>query len=91
MLYSMHIFERWTTQVCFLWSQGQIQEQLVQQKAKESEVNIFIKECKMMEERISQDIHALKERWEKYGYQAQKDTQKLASKYRMLILMLLKM
>lgn len=75
----------------FLWSQGQIQEQLVQQKAKESEVNRFIKECKMMEERISQDIHALKERWEKYGYQAQKDTQKPASKYRMLILMLFKM
>lgn len=71
----------------FLWSQGQIQEQLVQQKAKESEVNRFIKECKMMEERISQDIHALKERWEKYGYQAQKP----ASKYRMLILMLFKM
>uniref|UniRef100_A0A674NK64 Spindle and kinetochore associated complex subunit 3 n=1 Tax=Takifugu rubripes TaxID=31033 RepID=A0A674NK64_TAKRU len=30
-------------------------------------VNSFIKECKMMEERISQDIHTLKERWEKYG------------------------
>ncbi|XP_056910835.1 spindle and kinetochore-associated protein 3 isoform X2 [Takifugu flavidus] len=58
---------------------GQIQEQLVQQKAKEKEVNSFIKECKMMEERISQDIHTLKERWEKYGYQGQKDTQKPAS------------
>uniref|UniRef100_A0A674NTG4 Spindle and kinetochore associated complex subunit 3 n=1 Tax=Takifugu rubripes TaxID=31033 RepID=A0A674NTG4_TAKRU len=46
------------------------------QKAKEKEVNSFIKECKMMEERISQDIHTLKERWEKYGYQGQKDTQK---------------
>lgn len=71
----------------FLWSQGQIQEQLVQQKAKEKEVNSFIKECKVMEERISQDIDALKERWEKYGYQGQKDTQKPASKYRRLILM----
>lgn len=73
--------------MCFLWSQGQIQEQLAQQKAKEKEVNGFIKECKMMEERISQDIHTLKERWEKYGYQGQKDTQKPASKYGLLILM----
>lgn len=60
--------------------QGQIHEQLVQQKAKESEVNRFIEECTIMKERISQDIRTLREHWENYGYQGPNDTQKTASK-----------
>lgn len=52
----------------------------MQQKTKESEVNSFIEECKIMKERISQDICTLKEHWENYGYQAPNDTQKTASK-----------
>lgn len=72
-------FKRPARQFRLLWFQGQIQEQLAEQKAKESEVSSFIKEYKEMQEKISQDIHRLKEHWEKYGYQAPKDAQKVAS------------
>lgn len=64
-----------------MWCQGRMQDELVQQKAKEEEVNSFIDECKRMEGRISQDIRALEDRWGKYGYRGQRDTQKPASKY----------
>lgn len=67
-------------QFWFLRSQGQVLEQLVQQKALESEANTFIDECKIMNERISQDFCTLKEHWQNYGYQAPNDTQKSASK-----------
>lgn len=53
---------------------------MVQQRAQESEVNEFIKECDVMEERVFRDIRTLKELWEKYGYQAPRDTQKRASR-----------
>ncbi|XP_035533070.1 spindle and kinetochore-associated protein 3 [Morone saxatilis] len=58
---------------------GQIQEQLAQQKAKENEVSSFIKACRVMEHRVTEDIQTLKAHWEKYGYQAPRDTQRPTS------------
>ncbi|XP_034550311.1 spindle and kinetochore-associated protein 3 [Notolabrus celidotus] len=55
---------------------GQIQEHLAQQKARESEVSSFIKSCRVMKQRVTQDIQTLRGHWEKYGYQAPQDTQK---------------
>ncbi|XP_045910916.1 spindle and kinetochore-associated protein 3 [Micropterus dolomieu] len=55
---------------------GQIQEQLVQQKAKENEVSSFIKASRVMEQKVTKDIQALKAHWEKYGYQAPQDTER---------------
>uniref|UniRef100_A0A3Q1CQP0 Spindle and kinetochore-associated protein 3 n=1 Tax=Amphiprion ocellaris TaxID=80972 RepID=A0A3Q1CQP0_AMPOC len=48
----------------------QIQEQLVQQKACENEVDSFIQACRMMEQKVSRDVQTLKAHWEEYGYQA---------------------
>lgn len=59
--------------------QGQIQEQLAQQKAHESEVSSFIKACRVMEQKVSQDINTLRGHWETYGYQAPRDTQRASS------------
>uniref|UniRef100_A0A3B4UKP4 Spindle and kinetochore associated complex subunit 3 n=1 Tax=Seriola dumerili TaxID=41447 RepID=A0A3B4UKP4_SERDU len=55
---------------------GQIQSQLTQQKAKENEVSSFIKACRVMEQKVTQDIQVLKGCWEKYGYDAPKDAQR---------------
>nr|XP_020487683.1 spindle and kinetochore-associated protein 3 [Labrus bergylta] len=56
---------------------GQIQGQLAQQKARGNEVSSFIKACRVMEQRVTQDMQTLRGHWEKYGYQAPPDTQKL--------------
>ncbi|XP_070771395.1 SKA complex subunit 3 [Enoplosus armatus] len=58
---------------------GQIQEQLAQQKAQKNEVSSFIKACRVMEQRVTKDIQNLKEHWEKYGYQAPRNTQRPTS------------
>uniref|UniRef100_A0A3B5AJ44 Spindle and kinetochore associated complex subunit 3 n=1 Tax=Stegastes partitus TaxID=144197 RepID=A0A3B5AJ44_9TELE len=50
--------------------QGQIQEELLQQRTRENEVNSFLEACRVMEQRVSQDIQTLKAHWENYGYQA---------------------
>ncbi|XP_034741263.1 spindle and kinetochore-associated protein 3 [Etheostoma cragini] len=55
---------------------GQIQGQIAQQKAQANEVSNFIKTCRVMEQRLAQDIRTLKGHWEKYGYQAPRDTQR---------------
>ncbi|XP_053184874.1 spindle and kinetochore-associated protein 3 [Scomber japonicus] len=55
---------------------AQVQDQLAQQKAKENEVSSFIKACRVMEKRVTDDIQRLKEHWEKYGYQAPRETQR---------------
>ncbi|XP_041807235.1 spindle and kinetochore-associated protein 3 isoform X2 [Chelmon rostratus] len=55
---------------------GQIQEQLAQQKARENEVSRFIKACRVMEQRVTKDIQTVRGHWEKYGYQAPRDTQR---------------
>lgn len=60
--------------------QGQIQEQLAQQKAQENKVSSFIKACRVMEQRVTMDIETLKGHWEKYGYQAPRDAQGPTSK-----------
>ncbi|XP_051814718.1 spindle and kinetochore-associated protein 3 isoform X1 [Acanthochromis polyacanthus] len=49
---------------------AQIQEQLVQQKAHENEVDSFIQACRTMEQKVSRDVQILKAHWEEYGYQA---------------------
>ncbi|XP_076603784.1 SKA complex subunit 3 [Chaetodon auriga] len=54
---------------------GQIQEQLAQQKTRETEVSRFIKACRVMEQRVTKDIQTLRGHWEKYGYQTPRDTQ----------------
>ncbi|XP_071337795.1 SKA complex subunit 3 [Trachinotus anak] len=55
---------------------GQIQGQLAQQKVQENEVSSFIKACRVMEQKVSKDIQILKGHWEKYGYEAPRDTQR---------------
>ncbi|XP_068185830.1 spindle and kinetochore-associated protein 3 [Antennarius striatus] len=57
----------------------QIQEQLTQQRARKNEVSSFITACRVMEQKISVDILAVKEHWEKYGYRAPEDTQRPTS------------
>ncbi|KAM9347785.1 SKA complex subunit 3 [Symphorus nematophorus] len=57
---------------------GQVQEQLAQQKARENEVSGFIKACRVMQQRVTEDIQALKGHWENYGYQAPRDPQRTA-------------
>uniref|UniRef100_A0A3B4XZE9 Spindle and kinetochore associated complex subunit 3 n=1 Tax=Seriola lalandi dorsalis TaxID=1841481 RepID=A0A3B4XZE9_SERLL len=59
---------------------GQIQSQLAQQKAQVNEVSSFIKACRVMEQKVTQDIQVLKGCWEKYGYDAPKDAQRPSSK-----------
>ncbi|XP_062288156.1 spindle and kinetochore-associated protein 3 [Scomber scombrus] len=62
---------------CDVWNlKAQVQDQLAQQKAKENEVSSFIKASRVMEKRVTDDIQRLKEHWEKYGYQAPRDTQR---------------
>ncbi|CAB1449228.1 unnamed protein product [Pleuronectes platessa] len=56
---------------------GQVQDQLTQQQAQENEVSSFIKACRVMEQRVSQDIQTLKEHFENYGYEAPRDAQRL--------------
>ncbi|XP_035031414.1 spindle and kinetochore-associated protein 3 isoform X1 [Hippoglossus stenolepis] len=55
---------------------GQVQDQMTQHKAQENEVSSFIKACRVMEQRVSQDIQTLKEHWENYGYEAPRDAQR---------------
>lgn len=64
----------------FVYIQGQIQKQLAEQKAQEKEVGNFIKACKVMEQRVATDVQALKEYFQKYGYQPPQDGQKTTSK-----------
>ncbi|XP_073329822.1 SKA complex subunit 3 [Pagrus major] len=54
---------------------GQLQEQLTQQKARDNEVSSFIKACRVMQQKVTQDIQAMRELCEKYGYQPPRDTQ----------------
>uniref|UniRef100_A0A8C4EST8 Spindle and kinetochore associated complex subunit 3 n=1 Tax=Dicentrarchus labrax TaxID=13489 RepID=A0A8C4EST8_DICLA len=49
-------------------------------KAKENEVSSFIKACRVMEHRVTEDIQTLRAHWEKYGYRAPRDTQRPTSK-----------
>ncbi|XP_040913390.1 spindle and kinetochore-associated protein 3 isoform X2 [Toxotes jaculatrix] len=55
----------------------QIQNQLCQQKAQKNEVSSFIKACRVMEQRVTKDIHILRGHWEKYGYQAPRPANKV--------------
>uniref|UniRef100_A0A671UEE6 Spindle and kinetochore associated complex subunit 3 n=1 Tax=Sparus aurata TaxID=8175 RepID=A0A671UEE6_SPAAU len=52
-----------------------LQEQLTQQKARDNEVSNFIKACRVMQQRVTQDIQAMRGLCEKYGYQPPRDTQ----------------
>ncbi|XP_060944771.1 spindle and kinetochore-associated protein 3 isoform X1 [Limanda limanda] len=54
----------------------QVQDQLTQHKAQDDEVSSFIKSCRVMEQRVSQDIQTLKEHFENYGYEAPRDAQR---------------
>ncbi|XP_028249701.1 SKA complex subunit 3 isoform X2 [Parambassis ranga] len=51
-------------------TKGEIQGHLAQQKARASDVGKFIKACTVIEQKVSKDIQALKQQWDKYGYQA---------------------
>ncbi|XP_029968233.1 SKA complex subunit 3 [Salarias fasciatus] len=54
----------------------QVRGQLAEEEARGKEVRDFIKACRVTEKRLAQDVHTLKTHWEKYGYQAPRDTQK---------------
>uniref|UniRef100_A0A3B4FFL9 Spindle and kinetochore associated complex subunit 3 n=1 Tax=Pundamilia nyererei TaxID=303518 RepID=A0A3B4FFL9_9CICH len=51
-------------------TQGQIQDALAQQKAKNNEASSFIKACRVMDQKVFKDIERLKRHCENYGYQA---------------------
>ncbi|KAK1903094.1 Spindle and kinetochore-associated protein 3 [Dissostichus eleginoides] len=55
---------------------GQIQGQIAQLKARENDVDSFIKASRVMQQKMTKDIQAFKGHWEKYGYQAPRDTQR---------------
>ncbi|KAI9546961.1 hypothetical protein NQZ68_021630 [Dissostichus eleginoides] len=55
---------------------GQIQGQIAQLKARENDVDSFIKASRVMQQKVTKDIQAFKGHWEKYGYQAPRDTQR---------------
>uniref|UniRef100_A0A3B5ML16 Uncharacterized protein n=1 Tax=Xiphophorus couchianus TaxID=32473 RepID=A0A3B5ML16_9TELE len=48
----------------------QLQGELAEQKQREEEVRGFIEACRVMEQRVSKDIHTIRTHLEKYGYQA---------------------
>ncbi|XP_029936766.1 SKA complex subunit 3 isoform X2 [Myripristis murdjan] len=52
----------------------QFQDELAQQRAKEDEVSSFIKACRVMEQRVTDDIQRLRGHWQKYGYQPPQDS-----------------
>ncbi|XP_037343601.2 spindle and kinetochore-associated protein 3 [Pungitius pungitius] len=54
----------------------QIRGQIVQQRAQDTELDSFIKAARVMEQRLTNDVQALKGHWEKYGYQAPQDSQR---------------
>ncbi|KAL3056000.1 hypothetical protein OYC64_018660 [Pagothenia borchgrevinki] len=60
---------------------GQIQGQIAQLKARENDVDSFIKASRVMQQKVTKDIQALKGHWEKYGYQAPRDTQRASKAY----------
>uniref|UniRef100_A0A672IX23 Spindle and kinetochore associated complex subunit 3 n=1 Tax=Salarias fasciatus TaxID=181472 RepID=A0A672IX23_SALFA len=62
--------------VCPVSLQEQVRGQLAEEEARGKEVRDFIKACRVTEKRLAQDVHTLKTHWEKYGYQAPRDTQK---------------
>ncbi|KAM4730862.1 SKA complex subunit 3 isoform 2-T2 [Anableps anableps] len=53
----------------------QLQEELAEQKQRENEVSSFIKACRVMEQKVSKDIHTIKAHLEKYGYLAPCDAE----------------
>uniref|UniRef100_A0A096MCZ6 Spindle and kinetochore associated complex subunit 3 n=1 Tax=Poecilia formosa TaxID=48698 RepID=A0A096MCZ6_POEFO len=53
----------------------QLQAELAEQKQREEEVSNFIKACRVMERRVSKDIHTIRTHLEKYGYQAPSDAE----------------
>ncbi|XP_034057347.1 spindle and kinetochore-associated protein 3 isoform X2 [Gymnodraco acuticeps] len=55
---------------------GQLQGQIAELKARENYVDSFIKASRVMQKKVTKDIQALKGHWEKYGYQAPRDTQR---------------
>ncbi|XP_054887383.1 spindle and kinetochore-associated protein 3 [Poeciliopsis prolifica] len=54
---------------------AQLQGELAEQKQREDEVSSFIKACRVMEQRVSKDIHTIRTHLEKYGYQAPSDAE----------------
>ncbi|XP_072253545.1 SKA complex subunit 3 [Leuresthes tenuis] len=52
------------------------QNELAEKKAQQNEVSNFIQACRVMEQRVSNDIQMLRTHMEKYGYQAPCDSQK---------------
>ncbi|XP_010776581.1 SKA complex subunit 3 [Notothenia coriiceps] len=55
---------------------GQLQGQIAELKAREDYVDSFIMAGRVMQKKMTKDIQALKGHWEKYGYQAPRDTQR---------------
>ncbi|CAG5865318.1 unnamed protein product [Menidia menidia] len=55
---------------------GKIRNELAEQKKRESDVDGFLHACKVMEQRVSNDIQNLRTHLGKYGYQAPCDSQR---------------
>lgn len=67
-------FDNWSIMQELIW------DQLAEQKEQENEVNNFIKACRVMEQRVTKDVHAIRTHLEKYGYKAPCDSQRHGSK-----------
>ncbi|XP_013856677.1 spindle and kinetochore-associated protein 3, partial [Austrofundulus limnaeus] len=65
---AMRAYHEVNGEVCSL--KEQIRDELAEQKERQSEVRNFIKACRVMEQRVSEDIQAVRTHLEKYGYQA---------------------
>ncbi|XP_020776061.2 spindle and kinetochore-associated protein 3 [Boleophthalmus pectinirostris] len=54
---------------------GQIQDNVAQQKTNVAEVDRFIKDSEVTQQKFSEDLNKIKAHWEKYGYQTPKQTE----------------
>ncbi|XP_029386577.1 SKA complex subunit 3 isoform X2 [Echeneis naucrates] len=69
---SMRAFHKLNCEVGTL--KEEIQGELAKQKTRENEMNNFLKASIVMQQKVTKDIQILKGQWEKYGYEAPKDT-----------------
>lgn len=63
-----------------VYVQRRIQKHLAQQNIRHKEVDDYIRDCRLMQERVSADVQALKGFFQKYGYRSPQNNQETTSK-----------
>lgn len=74
-----------------VYIQRRIQKHVAEQKVRQKEVDDFIRDCRLTEERVSADVQALKGFFQKYGYRPSQNNQDTASKTWLQVWLVLKM